>query len=136
MVRRHAQASHGFTTRLSEFLNSMSRGPAFGCRLSSFDMPWSAALIADERGQAEASRQFAAVAQQAAAADHSGFKYHPNLGLAGPIDSALAQRLADIKAPVRASQSSEIEFRSPQDVIHSRRGRAGEGRYGNVESLN
>jgi tetratricopeptide (TPR) repeat protein len=54
------------------------------------------ALIADERGQAAASRQFAALAQQAAAADHSGLRYHPKLGLAGPIDSAVAQRLAAI----------------------------------------
>jgi tetratricopeptide (TPR) repeat protein len=54
------------------------------------------AFIADERGQTDASRHFAVRARQAAAADHSGLRYHPKLGLAEPIDSEVAQRLAAI----------------------------------------
>jgi hypothetical protein len=54
------------------------------------------ALIAHERGQTEASRQYAAIARQAASEDHSGLRYHPALGLVGSLDSKIAERLAAI----------------------------------------
>ncbi|OJW24663.1 MAG: hypothetical protein BGO49_06390 [Planctomycetales bacterium 71-10] len=56
------------------------------------------ALIAHERGDAEAARWFAAVARVAAAETHSGYSRHPDVGLAGPIDPEIARRLDEIDA--------------------------------------
>jgi len=56
------------------------------------------AVIAWERGEVEVSRRFADLARQEAAREHSGLRYHPDLGLVGQIDPDVAARLAAIPA--------------------------------------
>ena len=55
------------------------------------------ALIADDRGQTDEARAFAAIAHDAAKATHSGFRYHPTLGLVKEMPNEVAARLAAIR---------------------------------------
>ena len=54
------------------------------------------ALIAAEQGRLRDALAFAELARQAASEEHSGLRYHPNLGLIGAIPTEVAQRLAAI----------------------------------------
>jgi hypothetical protein len=51
------------------------------------------ALILAARGQREQARGYARIAIQAAAARHSGFRYHAKLGLVMSPDEAVYERL-------------------------------------------
>ncbi|MGA2584233.1 MAG: hypothetical protein ABSG31_13220 [Tepidisphaeraceae bacterium] len=50
------------------------------------------AIIADSRGDIKAAREFATKALDAASAEHSGFRYHPQLGLVS-ADAEMRRRL-------------------------------------------
>jgi tetratricopeptide (TPR) repeat protein len=51
------------------------------------------ALIAQARNDIESAREFAKVALQCAAAEHSGFRYHPDVGLVETLDANVHNRL-------------------------------------------
>ncbi len=52
------------------------------------------ALIASAQGQTSAARDHARLALDAAAQDHSGFRYHPNVGLVGPHYEHIREQLS------------------------------------------
>jgi tetratricopeptide (TPR) repeat protein len=51
------------------------------------------ALIAQARNDIESAREFAKVAIQCATAQHSGFRYHPDIGLVDKLDADVHNRL-------------------------------------------
>jgi tetratricopeptide (TPR) repeat protein len=51
------------------------------------------AFLADAKGDREAAGAFAKSALEHAAAEHSGFRHHPQLGLVNDLDRSLEQRL-------------------------------------------
>jgi tetratricopeptide (TPR) repeat protein len=56
------------------------------------------ALIAEDRGEVGHARRFAEVALDAAAKDHSGFRYHPNFGLVKDQESNFRKAIESIAA--------------------------------------
>ena len=53
-------------------------------------------IIAAHRGQIEKAKEFAKVALEAAAKDHSGLRYHPTAGLVGNKETAFYKSVAAI----------------------------------------
>lgn len=51
------------------------------------------ALIAQSRNDIETAREFAKVAIQCAATEHSGYRYHSKVGLVGSVDGKVHDRL-------------------------------------------
>ena len=56
------------------------------------------ALILDARGQPEQARSYARIALQEEAAQHSGFRYHPTIGLVHAPDEKVHDRLQKLAA--------------------------------------
>jgi tetratricopeptide (TPR) repeat protein len=56
------------------------------------------ALIAAHKGELESARKFAQVALNAAAKDHSGFRYHPTFGLVRDRESKFYKAIESIAA--------------------------------------
>jgi hypothetical protein len=54
------------------------------------------AIIADERGKQRTAQRHAMAALKAAAKTHSGFRYHPNIGLVDEKASRVHVRLEQI----------------------------------------
>jgi tetratricopeptide (TPR) repeat protein len=54
------------------------------------------AIISSERGQDEEARNHAALALDAAAQKHSGFRYHPTMGLVATPEPSIQERLVRI----------------------------------------
>lgn len=54
------------------------------------------AILAEAKGDQDVAAAFAKSALENAAAEHSGFRYHPQLGLVNDLDKRLEQRLAAI----------------------------------------
>lgn len=56
------------------------------------------ALILDSQGKREQARSHASIALEAAAATHSGFRYHPKVGLVASPDRKVHERLLSLAA--------------------------------------
>jgi len=54
------------------------------------------AIVADEQGRPADAERFAGEARDAAQERHSGFRYHPDLGLVDHVPADIARRLATI----------------------------------------
>jgi len=50
-------------------------------------------VMADDRGDSEGAKQYAVTALSAAEKEHSGFRYHPTVGLVGKQDTNVSDRL-------------------------------------------
>lgn len=57
------------------------------------------ALIAHARNDPESAREFAKVAIQCATTQHSGFRYHPDVGLVDKLDAEVQNRLMALVGP-------------------------------------
>lgn len=67
------------------------------------------ALIASEYGDFAAARNHAVQALQAAAARHSGFRYHPDVGLVGETDSQMHSRVTQLaNMPLQPSSGAQL----------------------------
>ena len=88
-------ASSGITSRYARALHLLEQHQSqLMFPVDHFRWHAAQALILLEQGQASLAHRHAQLALEAAALDHSGFRYHPNVGLVGDRYDDIRQRLA------------------------------------------
>ncbi|MGN6727140.1 MAG: hypothetical protein ACTHLZ_14560 [Tepidisphaeraceae bacterium] len=90
-------AFHGMSQLYDEAANVLDEFSAVSALifpLQRFQYAAARAFLADARGDTDDARAFAKAALDEASATHSGFRYHPQLGLVNGLDNKLEARLA------------------------------------------
>lgn len=86
--------------RAIQLLTKHEDRPHFPAELYKWHGSW--ALILQERGQTLEARNAAKQALEAAAMTHSGYRYHPNVGLVSDTSDEFGSRLRKIAGELRA----------------------------------
>ncbi len=88
-------ASHGIKSRYEQALQLLQQHRSrLMFPVDHFRWHAAQALISSAQGQPSAAREHARLALDAAAKDHSGFRYHPSVGLVGTHYEYIRERLS------------------------------------------